>query len=62
MTNNIVSPDTKSADIERPGDDQFLSESRSSDDIDKTGRQRLFPSTDTTYSLFSENKLLLDQD
>ena len=62
MTNDIVNPDKKPAVSERPGDNQFLSESQSINDTDSTGRQRLFPPTDATYSLFSENKLLLDQD
>lgn len=62
MTNDIVNPDKKPVVFERPGDNQFLSESQSINDTDRTGRQRLFPPTDATYSLFSENKLLLDQD
>jgi hypothetical protein len=62
MTNDIVSPDKKPAVFERLGDNQFLSTSQSINDTDKTGRQRLFPPTDATYSLFSENKLLLDED
>lgn len=62
MTNNIVSPDEQPALIECHDDNQFLSGSQSINDTDKTGRQRLFPPADATYSLFSENKLLLDQD
>ena len=62
MTNNIVSPDEKLTVFDRDGDNQFLSTSQSINDTDKTGRQRLFPPADATYSLFSENKLLLDED
>jgi hypothetical protein len=62
MTNNIVNSDEKPTVFDRDGDNQFLSTSQSINDTDKTGRQRLFPPTDATYSLFSENKLLLDED
>ena len=62
MTNDIVDLDKKPTVIDRHGDNRLLSRSKSINDTDKTGRQRLFPPADATYSLFSENKLLLDED
>jgi len=62
MTTEITSPDKPLLMLNGYGDNQLLSASKSINDSDKTGRLRLFPPTDATYSLFSENNLLLDQD
>jgi len=62
MINDIVNPEEKPAAFGRADESQFLSTSLSINNTDRTGRLRLFPPTDATYSLFSDNKLLLDQD